>query len=59
MSNKDDQESRVLTQICIATILIPTYSLFVKFDVNMFNNIKTNVAILLRKTDIVTHVANN
>ena len=45
MSKKDDHESWVLTQNCIAYMLISTYSLYAKFDVNVFNNITTNVAI--------------
>ena len=45
VSNKDDQESWGLTQIGISYILSPTYRWHVKFDVNVFNNIKTNVAI--------------
>ena len=59
MSNTDDQDSRVFTLIFNGYNLIPPYRLLVKFDVNVFNNIKTNVFILLYKTDIVTHVANN
>ena len=52
MSNKDDHESWVFTQICIAYILILTYRWYVKFDVNVFNKNKTNVNILRYKTDI-------
>ena len=52
MGNKDDHETWVLTQICIAYSLILTYRWHVKFDVNVFNNINTNVTILHFKTDI-------
>ena len=52
MSNKDDKESSVLTQICIAYILFPTYKCHVKIDVNVFINIKTNVTFSQYKTDI-------
>ena len=58
MSNKDDFELLVLTQICIAYILILTKRKYVKFDVNVFHKVKTNVVILDHKTDIVTHVTN-
>ena len=51
-ANKDDHRSCVLKQICIAYILILTYRWHVKYDVNVFNNIKTNVAILHYKADI-------
>ena len=50
--NKDDHKSCVLTQICIAYNLILTCRWYVKFDVNVFSNIKTSVAILHYKTDI-------
>ena len=49
---KDDHKSCVLTQICIAYNLILTCRWYVKFDVNIFSNFKTNVAILHYKTDI-------
>ena len=52
MANKDDHKSCVLTQICIAYNLILTCRWYVKFDVNVFSSIKTNVAILHYKTDI-------
>ena len=52
MPKKDDNESRVLTQICIAYILILTYSWYVKFDVNIFNNIKMNFTISQYNADI-------
>ena len=52
MANKDDHKSCVLTQICIAYTLILTCRWYVKFDVNVFSNIKTNVAILYHKTEI-------
>ena len=52
MANKDDHKSCVLTQICIAYNLILTFRWYVKFDVNVFSNIKTNDAILHYKTDI-------
>ena len=42
----------VLTQICIAYMLISTYSWYVKFEINVCNNIKTNVAISQYKADI-------
>ena len=49
---KNDHKSCVLTQICIAYNLILTCRWHVKFDVNVFSNIKTNVAIFNYKTDI-------
>ena len=52
MSKKDGHESWVLTQIYIAYMLISTYSWYAKLDVNVFNNIKTNVAILQYKAGI-------
>ena len=52
VSKKDDNESGVLTQICIAYMLISTYRWYAMSDVNVFNNIKTNVAILQYKADI-------
>ena len=45
--NKDDHESCVLALVCIAYILIPMYRWYVKFDVNVFNNINKNVAIYI------------
>ena len=51
ISKKNDHKSWVLTQICIAYILISTCSWFAKFDVNVFNDIKMNVAILQYKVD--------
>ena len=45
MTNEDDHESHVLTQICFAYILILTYRWYVNFGINVFNNIKTNGAI--------------
>ena len=39
-------------QIFIAYNLILTCRWYVKFDVNVFSNIKTNIAILHYKTDI-------
>ena len=41
-----------MTQICIAYMLISTYSWYVKFEINVCNNIKTNVAISQYKADI-------
>ena len=52
MANKDDHKYCVLTQSCVAFNLILTCRWYVKFDVNVFSNIKTNVAILHNKTDI-------
>ena len=45
MANKDDHKSCVLTKIFIAYNLILTCRWYVKFDVNVFSNIKTYVAI--------------
>ena len=36
MENKDENESCVLTQICITYSLIPIYRSYVKFDINFF-----------------------
>ena len=52
MANKNDHISCVLTQICTAYNLILTCIWCVKFYINVFSNIKTNVAILYYKTDI-------
>ena len=52
MANKDDHKSFGSTQICIAYSLILTCRWYVKFEVNIFSNIKTNVEILHYKTDI-------
>ena len=52
MANKDDHLTCVLSQICITFNLILTCRWYVKFDVNVFSNIKTNVGILHNKTDI-------
>ena len=52
MANKDDHKSCVFTQISIAYNLILTCRWYVKLDVNVFSNIKTNVAILHYKTAI-------
>ena len=51
MANKDDHKSCVLIHICIAYNLILTCRWYVKFDVNVSSNIKTNVAILHYTTD--------
>ena len=59
MANKDINKSCVLTQICIAYNLILPCRCYVKFDVNVFSNIITNVAILHYKTDIVYTCCNN
>ena len=59
MANKNDHKSCVLTQICIAYNLILTCRWFVKRDVNVFSNIKTNVAIYGTRQILYTHVANN
>ena len=56
ISKKDDHESWVLTQICIAYMLILKYIWHGMFDVNIFLNIKTNVPILQYNADIAyTH----
>ena len=55
VANKDDHKSCVLTQICIAYDLILTCRWYVKLDVNVFSNIKTDVTIQI----LLTHVANN
>ena len=55
--NKDDHKSCVLTQICIAYNLVLACRLYVKFDVNVFSNIKTNVAIYITRQILPTHVA--
>ena len=52
MTNKNDHKSCALSQICIAYNLNLTCRWYVKFDVNVFSNIKTNVANLHYKTDI-------
>ena len=52
MANKDDRKSCVLTQICIAYNLILSCRWYVKFDVNVFSDSKTNLAILHYKADI-------
>ena len=52
MANEDNHKSCVLTQICIARNLILTCKWYVKFDINVVSNIKTNVAILHYKTGI-------
>ena len=52
MANKVDHKSCVLTQICIAYNLILTCRWYLKFDINVFSNIKANVAILHYKADI-------
>ena len=52
MVNEDDRKSCVLTQICIAYSLILTCRWYVKFDVNVFSKVETNMAILHYKTDI-------
>ena len=62
MANKDDHKSCILTQICIAYNSILTCRWYVKFDVNVFSYIKTNLAILHYKTcvsNMLTDVANN
>ena len=57
--NKYDHESRVLALVCIAYILIPMHRWYVKFDVNVFNNVDRNVAIYSSRLILLTHVANN
>ena len=52
MANKDDHYSCVFKQICITYNFILTCRWYVKFDVNVFSNIKTNAAILHFRTDI-------
>ena len=45
MANKDDHKPCVLTQICISYNLNLTCRWNVKFDANVFSNIRTEIAI--------------
>ena len=61
MANKDGHKSCALTQIGIDHNLILTCRWYVKFDVNVFSNMKTNVAIYITRQIhvLITHVSNN
>ena len=59
MSKKNDHKSRVLTQICIAYMLISTYSWYVNFDVNVFMASKGMSPFHNTRLILLTHVVNN